>query len=88
MHGCDSIPIRLIKYCGKSIALPLILIVQCILDDEFFSHNWKQGNVVPYHKKETNSLIKKLLSWLLSIIHEIYKSFDCKPPVADRRGTF
>ena len=35
-HGWDNISIRMIKLCGESIALPLRLIFQAIVNDGFF----------------------------------------------------
>ena len=41
-HGWDNISIRMIKHCGKSIALPLRLIFQSILNDGVFPDDWKK----------------------------------------------
>ena len=130
-HGQDKILIRIMKLCGKTIAIPLRLIFQSMLEEGVFPDDWKQSNVVPIHKRDSKNLIKKyrpisllpifskvferlifnsLLNYfvqnklftecqagfmpgdsrvaqLLSITHEIYKSFDCNLSY-DIRGTF
>ena len=43
---------------GKSIALPLRLIFQSILNDGVFPDDWKKSNAVPCHKKDGKNLIK------------------------------
>ena len=47
----------MIKLCGKSIALPLSLIFQSILNDGVFPDDWKESNV-PCHKKDSKNIIK------------------------------
>ena len=130
-YGQDSIPIQMIKLCGKSIARPLSLIFQSTLNDGVFSGDQKKSNIVQCHKKDSKNLIKNyrpisLLSifrkvferliynslykyfiqdklftecqsgfmpgdscaaQLLSITHEIYKSFDYNPSL-DIREVF
>ena len=131
VHRWDKISIRLIKLCGKTIAIPLKMIFRSMLEEGVFSDDWKKSNVVPIHKRDSKNLIKNyrpisllpifskiferlifnyLLNYfiqnklftecqpgfipgdscvaqLLSIMHEIYKSFDCNSPY-DIRGTF
>ena len=41
-HGWDNKSIRMIKLCGKSIALSLRLIIQPILNDRVFTDDWKK----------------------------------------------
>ena len=43
-HGHDMISISVLKICGKYIIKPLLII-----------YEWKKANVVPVHKKMTNS---------------------------------
>ena len=57
-HGWDNISIRMVKLCGKSIALPLRLIFRSILNDGIFPEDWKKINVVPRYKKESKNLIR------------------------------
>ena len=58
-HGWGNISIRMIRFCGKSIALPLTLIFEAILDGGIFSDCWKKSNAVPpCHKKRSKNLIK------------------------------
>ena len=121
----------MIKHCGKSIALPLSLIFQSILNDGVFPDDLKKSNIVSCQKKDSKNLIKNYrpisllpifsklferliynslykyfiqnklfteyqsgfmprdsrVAQLLSISHEIYKSFDCSPSI-DIRGVF
>ena len=121
----------MIKACGNLISFPLKLIFKSMINEGVFPEDWKKGNVVPIHKKESRNLIKNYrpislllifskvferlvfnalfnfflqnklftsyqsgfipgdscVSQLLSITHEIYKSFDCHPPT-DMRDTF
>ena len=64
----------MIKLCGKSIALPLSLILQSILNDGGFPDDWKKNNVVPCHKKESKNLIKNYRPIrLLSIFSKVFE---------------
>ena len=45
-HGQDSISIRMIKICGKSICKPLRKIFEECLRTGTFSLEWKRGNIV------------------------------------------
>ena len=49
-HGWDDISIRMIQFCGKSIALPLKLLFKTILEEGSFLEDWEKSNV-PIHKK-------------------------------------
>ena len=42
-NGWDNISIGMIKHCGKSIALPLSLIFQSILNDRVLLDDWKKS---------------------------------------------
>ena len=48
----------MIKLCGKSIARPLSLIFQSMLNDGVCPDDWEKSNIVPCHKKDSKSLIK------------------------------
>ena len=48
----------MIKFCGKSIARPLSLIFQSILNDGVFQKDWRKSNIVPCHKKDSKNLIR------------------------------
>ena len=128
-HGWDGISIRMIKMCEQTITIPLIIIFKKALLTGIYPDNWKRGNIVPVHKKESKNFVKnyrpisllpicgkifekliynalfqflksnELLAksqsgflpgdscilQLLSITHEIYKSFDCN---LETRGLF
>ena len=57
-HGCDGISIKMIKMCGDSIAIPLMIIFNNALNTWVFPDLWKKGNIVPVHKKESKHLVK------------------------------
>ena len=57
-HGWDKISIRMIKLCGKTIAIPLKLIFRSMLEESVFPDDWKKSNVVPIHKRDSKNLIK------------------------------
>ena len=54
-HGFDMISIRMLKACGESILKPLELIFKSCIESGKFPIEWKKANVVPVHKKITNS---------------------------------
>ena len=54
-HGFDMISIRMLKICGDSILKPLELIFKSCIESGKFPIEWKKANVVPVHKKITNS---------------------------------
>ena len=130
-HEWDKTSIRMMKLCGKTIAIPLKMIFRSMLEKGVFSNDWKKSNVVSIHKRDSKKLIKNYrpisllpifrkvferlifnslfnyfiqnklftecqsgfilgdscVAQLLSITHEICKSFDCNPPY-DISGTF
>ena len=57
-HGWDGISIRMIKMCGESIVLPLMIIFENAIETGVYPANWKRGNIVPVHKKESKNLVK------------------------------
>ena len=57
-HGWDIISIRMIKLCGKTIAIPEKLMFRSMLEEGVFPDDWKKSNVVPIHKKDSKNLIK------------------------------
>ena len=54
-HGHDLIYIPMLKLRGGSIYKHLRIIFRACLDQETFTLCWKKSNVVPIHKKMTNS---------------------------------
>ena len=54
-HGHDLICIPMLKLRGGSIYKHLRIIFRACLDQETFPLCWKKSNVVPIHKKMTNS---------------------------------
>ena len=59
-HGWDNISIRIIKLCSKSIARPLSLIFQSILNDGVVPNDWKKSDIIPCHKRGSKNLIKTI----------------------------
>ena len=57
-HGCDGISIRMIKLCEQTITVPLIIIFKKAILTGIYPENWKKGNIVPVHKKESKNSIK------------------------------
>ena len=51
-HGWDKISIRMIKLCGRTIAIPLKLIFRSMLEEGVFPDDQKKSNVVPIHKRD------------------------------------
>ena len=62
MHAHDNINIRMLKVCGSSIYKPLEIILNQCLETGFFPSKWKQGNIVPIHKKRRQTDTEKLPS--------------------------
>ena len=54
-HGFDIISTHMLKICSDSILKPLELIFKSCIESGKFPIKWKKANVVPVHKKITNS---------------------------------
>ena len=54
-HGWDDISINMIKLCDIEIVKPLYLIYKECLETGRFPSSWKKANVLPIHKKRTDS---------------------------------
>ena len=73
-HGWDKISIRMIKLCGKTIAIPLKLIFQSMLEEGVFPDDSKKSNVVSVHKRYSKTLIKNYRSIsLLPIFSKVFE---------------
>ena len=57
-HGPDNISGRMIELCEDSIALPLSIIFNNIINTGIFPVIWKSANVTPVHKKESKQIVK------------------------------
>ena len=57
-HGWDGISIRMIKLCEQTITIPLIIISRKAILTGIYPENWKEGNIVPVHKKESKNSVK------------------------------
>ena len=51
-HGYDGISIKMLKLGSPSIIKPLSIIFQNCLKSSTFPDDWKNGNIVPVHKKK------------------------------------
>ena len=66
------------KLCGKSVARPLSLIFQSILNDGVFSDDWKKSNIAPCHKRDSKNLIKSYRPIsLLAIFSKVFERLIC-----------
>ena len=72
-HGWDGISIRMIKMCGESIVLPLMIIFENAIETGVYPASWKRGNIVPVHKKESKNLVKIRPISLLPIFDKIFE---------------
>ena len=50
-HGHDIISIRILKIPGDTIRKPLELIFKQAFITITYRFDWKEGNIVPFHKK-------------------------------------
>ena len=60
-HGYDGISIRMLKLGSPSIIKPLSIIFQTCLKSGIFPDDWKKGNIVPVHKKNSKQLVNNYL---------------------------
>ena len=56
-HGHDNISIRIVKVCGPSIYKSLQIIFNQCLETSVIPSEWKQGNIVPIHKKGDKQML-------------------------------
>ena len=56
--GSDEISGQMLPLCDNSVALPLKIIFQNILETSTYLHLWKLANVIPIFKKSDKQLIK------------------------------
>ena len=55
-HGYDGISIRMLKLSSPTMIKPLSIIFQNCLQSGIFLDDWKKGNIVPVHKKNSKQL--------------------------------
>ena len=56
-QGPDNISIRMLQLCGNTIAVPLKIILENILQTGVYPALWKRANVTPIHKKSNKQLL-------------------------------
>ena len=73
-HGWDQLSIRMIKTCGDAVTFPLKFIFKSMINKGAFYDDWKESNVVPIHKKESENLIKNYRpKTLLPIFSKVFE---------------
>ena len=55
-HRWD-ISMKMIKMCGGTLAFPLKMIFEAVLNDGVFPNDWKNGNILPVHKKDLKTML-------------------------------
>ena len=60
------------KICSQSLILPLRTIFKHSLKKGRFPEIWKKANVVPVHKKEDKTLVKKYFFCPISLVLSYY----------------
>ena len=66
--------------CGDTLAFPLKMIFEAVLNDGVFPNDWKNGNIVPVHKKDLKAMLinYRPISLLLIFAKTIFMSmFEC-----------
>ena len=71
-HGHYNINIHILKICGSSIYKHLeVVFTQCI-ETGVFPSEWKNGNIVPTHKKGDKQTVKNIVQCLYYLFVEIF----------------
>ena len=56
-HGRDGISIRMMKLCNLTVTKPLSIIYKNCLQQGVFPDEWKKGNIIPVHKKNSKQIL-------------------------------
>ena len=73
-RGYDGISIRMLKLSSLSIVKPLSIIFQNCLKSSTFPDDWKKGNIVPVHKKNSKQCVNNYRP--VSLLHICSKIFE------------
>ena len=73
-HGYDGISIRMLKLSSPSITKLLFVIFQNCLKSSIFTDDWKKGNNVLVHKKDSKQLVNNYRP--MSLLPICSKTFD------------
>ena len=77
-HAYDGISIRMLKLSSPSIVKPLFITFQNCLKSSIFPDDWKKGNIVPVHKKNSKQLVNNYRPVsLLPIYSKIFEKLIC-----------
>ena len=67
-HGWDNVSIRMMQLCSKSIVKPSKYLSESSLIAGIFPEDWKKGNIIPVHKKESKNCLKNCRQIILPLI--------------------
>ena len=56
-HGHHGISVRMVKLCKLTMAKPLPIIYKNCLQQGAFPDEWKKGNIIPVHKKNSKQIV-------------------------------
>ena len=59
-HDWDEISAMMLKICDENVVPPLLIIFKnALVSDTFPVFSWKKANIVPIHKKQEKTLVKR-----------------------------
>ena len=59
-HGYDGISMRMLNLSSPSIIKPCSIIFQNCLKSGILPDDWKKGNIIPVHKKNSKQLVNNI----------------------------
>ena len=86
-HGYHDISIWMIKLCSKSVVKPLSMIFNNCMDSFQLIMDFLEENYLLNSNQSGFRPNDSCKSQLLSVVHDIYSSFDCHPS-PEVRGLF
>ena len=77
-HGHDGISIQMVKLCNVTITKPLSIIYKNYRQQGVFPDEWKKGNIIPVHKKNSKQIVDNYRPVsLLPICSKIFDFCQC-----------
>ena len=73
-HGHDKINIWTLKLCDDLLCRPLELIIKDCLTNGIFTSDWKNGSIVPVHKKNDKKCLNNYGP--ISLLHICRQIFE------------